>query len=741
MKSFEAFVTVILLIFLVPPLSISLVLDTITQNRPIHDGDVLLSDQKTFALGFFSPAKSRFRYAGIWYNKVPQQTVVWVANRDNPINDTSGVLAINSHGRLIIYAKNQNSALWSANVSVSSEESSSASVAKLLDIGNLVLLQNNSTGRSYVRWQSFDYPTNTYLPLMKLGLNRKSGLDRFITSWKSADNPGTGNCTYRMDLTGYPQMLAYKNRVPFWRAGWTGPRWSGVPTMINRFVYNASFVNNQDEISITYAIINNSDSVFLRFVIEESGTMQQFMWHDQRQEWVEFWYAPNDLCDNYGRCGGNGNCDLSDVSRFECVCLPGFEPRSRTSWDLRDTSGGCKRMRAGSHMCGDGEGFLKVTRVKLPDTSNARVEMGLNLRECKEKCLKDCNCTAYTSVDETTDGVGCLSWHGDLVDIKTYTDTGMDLYIRVDETTLVKVRKSKDLFGDTLGLKYMEEAGLDDSTNDSDVPLFDLHTIVVATSNFSLDNKLGQGGFGSVYKGMLSNGKEIAVKRLSKCSGQGNEEFKNEVMLIAKLQHRNLVRILGCCFEEKEKMIVYEYLPNKSLDCLIFDEEKRKLLDWRKRFDIIYGVARGMFGYMSPEYAMEGRFSIKSDVYSFGILLLEIITGKKNVTYYRENTDTNLVGHVWELWREGKASEIVDSCVDESFVGDALRCIKVGLLCVQEFAADRPHMSAVVFMLSNDSALPTPKQPAFVFKRSTYTITSEGANSINDVTCSGVEAR
>ncbi|EXC29553.1 G-type lectin S-receptor-like serine/threonine-protein kinase RKS1 [Morus notabilis] len=794
MKSLEAFLDtiLILLIFVYQPFCLSLVLDSITPNNTVKDGDVLLSGQKTFALGFFSPGKSRYRYVGIWYYKDPEKTAVWVANRDDPINETSGVLAIDSKGRLIIYAKDQNSPIWSANVSVPSEKSSSSFIAKLLDVGNLVLIkQDNST----VIWQSFDYPTNTYLPFMKLGLNRKSGLNRFISSWKSADDPGTGNCTYRIDSTGYPQMFAYKNRVPFWRAGsWTGQRWSGVSTMTNGFLDNTSYVNNQDEISVMYGISTDSNSVFSRFVIEESETVRQFTWQDQGHEWVESWYAPNDWCDSYKRCGGNGNCDPSDVSRFECVCLPGFEPRSQKSWELRDASGGCMR-KGGARTCEGREGFLKMTRVKLPDTSNALVEMGLSLRECKKKCLKDCNCTAYTSVDETKDGVGCLSWHGDLVDVKTYSNTGFDLYIRVDATTLVKESQSKTLLGNIPPETFLKESDLGDDRADSDVPLFDLHTIAAATANFSVDNKLGQGGFGSVYKGILSNGKEIAVKRLSKCSGQGSQEFKNEVMLIAKLQHRNLVRILGCCIEEKEKMIVYEYLPNKSLDCFIFDGEKRKSLDWQKLFNIICGVARGMlylhhdsrlriihrdlkasnvlldtamnpkiadfgmarifggeqieadtnrvvgtYGYMSPEYAMEGRFSIKSDVYSFGVLLLEIIAGKKNTIYY-ENFDSNLVGHVWDLWIEGKALEIMDSSLDKSYASEALRCIIIGLLCVQELATDRPTMSAVVSMLGNDSALPRPKQPAFVCKRS-YTSgdpsTSGGAKS---VTCTEVEAR
>ncbi|KAI8548191.1 hypothetical protein RHMOL_Rhmol07G0253600 [Rhododendron molle] len=340
---------------------------------------------------------------------------------------------------------------------------------------------------------------------------------------------------------------------------------------------------------------------------------------------------------------------------------------------------------------------------------------------------------------------------------------------------------------------------LDERGADADLPLFDLITIVAATDNFSLANKLGQGGFGPVYKGRLLNGQEIAVKRLAKNSGQGVEEFKNEVSLIAKLQHRNLVRLLGCCIQEEEKILIYEYMPNKSLDSFIFGS----LLDWRERFDIVLGIARGMlylhqdsrlrvihrdlkasnvlldaemnpkisdfgmaricggdqieantnrvvgtFGYMSPEYAMHGQFSIKSDVFSFGVLLLEIVSGTKNSSYYQDNCMT-LIAHAWDLWREGIALDIVDPFLrdHESFLApQVLRCIHIGLMCVQEFATDRPTMSKVAFMLCNETTLLSPKQPAFIMngvrRHPDSSSTSAGAaSSVNDVTLTTIDGR
>ncbi|GMP75025.1 hypothetical protein CsSME_00032249 [Camellia sinensis var. sinensis] len=133
-----------------------------------------------------------------------------------------------------------------------------------------------------------------------------------------------------------------------------------------------------------------------------------------------------------------------------------------------------------------------------------------------------------------------------------------------------------------------------DSVDTSELPLIDFDKLLVATDNFSTTNKLGEGGFGPVYKGRLEDGHQVAVKRLSRHSGQGVEEFKNEIVLISKLQHRNLVRLLGCCIEGEEKLLVYEYMTNKSLDTFLFDATKRMELDWAKRFHIIQGIARGL---------------------------------------------------------------------------------------------------------------------------------------------------
>ncbi|XP_054795176.1 G-type lectin S-receptor-like serine/threonine-protein kinase At1g11410 [Prosopis cineraria] len=556
-------------------------LDSISPSQSLRDGDILLSDSGIFAFGFFTPGNnsSTKRYVGIWYHKFSNQAVVWVANRQNPINDTSGVLSIDTHGNIVLLHNDiysNQTPIWSSNIS---NTSSSDSFAKLQDSGNLVLITRNG-GITKVLWQSFDYPSDTLLPFMKIGVDRRTGFNRFLTSWKSPDDPGLGNVSHRIDPTGYPQSFIYRNGAPFWRGGsWTGQGLSGVPEMIPNFNFQVRFIENAGEVVMMTQLME--PSMFLRMVLDNMGHETWTIWQP------------------------NG-------------------PVNPQEWNMRNGSSGCVRKKNMS-MCQSGDGFVKVASVKVPDTSKARVNKSetMSLKGCEEMCLRDCSCVAYTSADVVSQS-GCLTWHADMEDIRTYQGQGQDLYVHVDASELGKYESKP--YG-SLGKKgmvtlvvvstclillvivfaywfvwnkkrvqsrHIEHVFAGHQNNNSDLPLFDLSDIIAATDNFSETNKLGQDGFGSVYKGLLNDEKTIAVKRLSKYSGQGIEEFKNEVSIIAKLQHRNLVKILGYCIHGEEKMLIYEYLPNKTLDSFPFDQAKKVLLDWTKRFDIICGVVRGM---------------------------------------------------------------------------------------------------------------------------------------------------
>lgn len=397
-------------------------------NQSVKDGDVIVSSGESFALGFFRPGKSNYRYLGIWYNKISERNVVWVANRDNPLNDSSGTLAITNEGNFVLHGQNHDYPLWFTNVSVSSKHKGN-STAQLLDSGNLVLL--DSTG--VMIWQSFDYPSHTMLPDLKLGLDRKTGLNRFLTAWKSPDDPGTGSWSFRLNPNGSPQLFLYEGQIPRWRSGhWNGLRWTGVPILQVRINFNISFVNNDDELTITWGIRNRS--IFSRLVVDESGSVQRLTWHEKIAKWDVFWSAPTDQCDNYGRCGAYGKCDPYDAYNFECSCFPGYQPKSINDWYLRDGSGGCIQKNH-TGMCNNGEGFVKVENVRVPDPSTARVDNNLDLEACMEQCLRNCSCTAYAS-SVVTSKSGCFLWYGNLLDTRVFAEGGQDLYVRVDASEL-----------------------------------------------------------------------------------------------------------------------------------------------------------------------------------------------------------------------------------------------------------------------------------------------------------------
>ncbi|GLT67762.1 hypothetical protein SLA2020_400470 [Shorea laevis] len=306
-------------------------------------------------------------------------------------------------------------------------------------------------------------------------------------------------------------------------------------------------------------------------------------------------------------------------------------------------------------------------------------------------------------------------------------------------------------------------------------------TVQAATNNFNEQNKLGEGGFGAVYKGRLSNGQDVAVKRLSRSSKQGDTEFKNEVLLMAKLQHRNLVRLLGFCLEGNERLLIYEFVPNLSLDRFIFDQIKREQLDWERRCKIIVDIARGLnylheesririihrdlkannilldedmsakiadfgtarlfvkdetqgntskpigtHGYMAPEYVLHGHFSVKSDVYSFGVLMLEIVSGKRNGWF---GDGEALLSHAWKNWTARTASNLIDPTLrNDSRIDQMTICIHLGLLCVQENVAYRPTMGSIVHILNdNSTTLTMPSQLAFLVP--TTVISSDTSSS------------
>ncbi|KAF8031241.1 hypothetical protein BT93_D0446 [Corymbia citriodora subsp. variegata] len=646
----------------------------------------------------------------------------------------------------------------------------------------LILLVYFPSGNSTV-WESFYYPSDTFLPGMKLGyfdLGTDKVRDQFLVSWQSPSVPSTGSFILAVLEKNKTQFGVWHRDQVFRQIGYYDGHRFRFLFNISLDDYNFTFVSSLTEIYISFATKGNNS--FSWFVMAPSGEIQAF---SKIGKQISVVYST--ICAN---TSSNNAAD----------CYIEKPP-----------------------LCADGNDFSRI-EGSMPNPNAFNESNGLGITDCEIMCRSNCSFTAFTSFRD--DGTGCQFYYGDMQLIVGETGQGnTTMFVRAHFTETAyqlprksgrwkkrllwliitiplvvfvvsafvisrwkshtcvawnkkgtNTKRSLELFLIQLG-SDVSVANRDNHTSklkfvrkrDHELPILSFSCVSVATNNFSPENELGEGGFGPVYKGMLL-GHEIAVKRLSRKSGQGPEEFKNEVQLISKLQHRNLVRLLGCCIEREEQILIYDYMANKSLDSFLFNPHKKPLLDWKRRVFIIEGIAQGLlylhqysrlriihrdlktsnilldegmnpkisdfgmarifaenqvrakttrvvgtYGYMSPEYAVHGLFSTKSDVFSFGVIMLEIITGRKNTTFTHSDRSLNLLGYAWELWKSGQGADLMD-CVlaDPSSVREFSLCLHIALLCVQEHPEDRPNMSDVVSMLSNESSkMPSPKQAAF----------------------------
>ncbi|KAL2327816.1 hypothetical protein Fmac_021243 [Flemingia macrophylla] len=516
-------------------------LDTLAVDQSLHDGETLVSEGGIIAVGFFSPGNSTRRYLGVWYTNVSPITVVWVANRNKPLENTKGVLKLNENGTLELL-NDRNITIWSSNISTKAVNNP---VAHPLDSGNFVV-RNAQKTKDGILWQSFDYPGDTLMSGMKLGWNLETDLERSLSSWRSDDDPAEGEYALKIDLRGYPQSFKFKGRDIKTRAGsWNGLSLVGYPAPVPETLQK--FVMNEQEVYYEFDLLVSA--IFSVYKLIPSGTGESLYWTSQMRTLQVSTTGEEDQCENYVFCGANSICS-SDGNRATCECLRGYVPKSTDQWNMAVWVDGCIPRNKSSCENSNTDGFVRYTHLKLPDTSSSWFNTTMNLDECRKSCLKNCTCAAYANLDIRDGGSGCLLWFNTLTDMRTFSEWGQDLYIRVPASESGTRRK---LYGKCYKIRQRRE--------DVDLPTFDLSVLATATENFATKNKLGEGGFGPVYKGKLTDGQELAVKRLSKKSGQGLEEFKNEVALIAKLQHH---------------------------------QTKKKLLDWCKRFNIISGIARGL---------------------------------------------------------------------------------------------------------------------------------------------------
>ncbi|XVF66925.1 hypothetical protein PTKIN_Ptkin10aG0079300 [Pterospermum kingtungense] len=314
--------------------------ETISANQSLSGNQTIVSSGGNFELGFFRPGNSSDYYIGIWYGlgKVSQLTPVWVANRETPVRDKySSVLNI-SDGNLVLFNESRVQ-IWSTNISSSS---SSSIVAVLEDSGNLVLRDDGSNSSTPL-WQSLDHPTDTWLPGGKLSLNKLTNTSQLLTSWKNSENPEPGLFFLELDPNGTNSYLILWNRtINYWTSGaWDNQTkiFSLVPEMRLNYIYNFSFVSNENESYFTYSLYN--PSIISRFVMDVSGQIKQQSWLESSKQWNLFWSQPRQQCQVYAFCGAFGICNENSLPF--CSCMNGFHSKSQSDWNLSDFSGGCER--------------------------------------------------------------------------------------------------------------------------------------------------------------------------------------------------------------------------------------------------------------------------------------------------------------------------------------------------------------------------------------------------------------
>ncbi|XP_021719433.1 G-type lectin S-receptor-like serine/threonine-protein kinase At1g11300 [Chenopodium quinoa] len=405
-------------------------ISNITTTQFLRDPEALASSNGNFMVGFFSPTNSTNRYVGIWYsNKQDSESgiseVVWIANRDNPlINSSDGVFGISENGNLQVL-DGQNKSIWSTNISQGHQANNS--VAQLLDTGNLVLISNVS-GETI--WQSFDHLTNSVLPPVTVTLDMHTNGSSLLRSWKSASDPSSGRFSFVSLPRNLPEFFIMDGYNPCWRSGpWNGNLFLGIPYMHSE-VSNGFQINNkiQGKLEVSYSVANLS--LLERLVLNYDGRLFQEYWRDSSGKREVYWNSSESECDVYGKCGVFGSCDPKNSPI--CSCLKGFEPNNKDEWNKGNWTSGC--FRRTPLQCGTLEGksdkFLRLEHMKVPDYAYWLSSGGQD--GCERKCLQNCSCIAFAYYT----GIGCMMWNASLVDIQQYSAEGAALFIRLAHSEL-----------------------------------------------------------------------------------------------------------------------------------------------------------------------------------------------------------------------------------------------------------------------------------------------------------------
>ncbi|XP_021844342.2 G-type lectin S-receptor-like serine/threonine-protein kinase SD2-5 [Spinacia oleracea] len=782
----------ILVIFVCFPLKISSAnIQQVSQIKPgfqatekeweNHNGMFLISKNSTFSFGFYTSVDAPFFVLVVMH--IFSSTVIWTANR-GVLVDNSAKFVFDKNGNT--YLHNTTSVIWSSNTT-----NLGVTSMELKDNGNLVLLSKNQT----IVWQSFDQPTDTLV--LGQSFSEKMSLKSF---------PYELNLHYHLMFKSGDLVLFAGYRTPqvYWimsndtrkSVRKPGGKVSSATLMGNSW----NFFDEKGELHWQFNISEQYDpNALWAAVLGSTGTIEFYNLQEAKSDIAESFKIPSGSCTTPSSCSPFKSCFLENLCQCPVV-LSSFtdcKPRIPPFCDKNNNNNNVTEISPPVHLLDVG------SRFDYPALGYTKPHQKSSISECKSACLHNCSCITMFYENSSRScfmfgtigslrqpGVGATGYYlfvKVLNEIGSNNNTDSKGLLLPAKGNGYDVRSTIIIFVIVIGTILIvsgligcgfwyyrenrgslvlepsrEEAMGEDSFYDTmtGVPIrYSYNDLDVATKNFSV--KLGQGGFGSVYLGLLDDGTKLAVKKLEGV-GQGKKEFRAEVSIIGSVHHVHLVKLKGFCAEGvNHRLLVYEYMENGSLDRWIFsknNDQGKFFLDWEKRFNIALGTAKGLAylhdmcdvkiihcdikpenvlldenfvakvsdfglaklmnkeqshivatlrgtrGYLAPEWITNCSISEKSDVYSYGMVLLEIIGGRKN---YDPNCEikekAHLPSYAFKMMEQGRMDLILDSRLmledeDEDDVRVSI-LIKVALWCIQDDKSVRPSMTRVVQML------------------------------------------
>ncbi|KAJ9146151.1 hypothetical protein P3X46_028455 [Hevea brasiliensis] len=726
------------------------------------------SESGHFAFGFY-PQGDGFAI-GIWLPRIQQATVIWTANRDDPPLSRNATLILNTEGKLILQQQGSEPK-FIANIP------KPASSASMLNSGNFVLYDSESK----IIWQTFDAPTDTILPGQHLAAEEQ------LVSSISNKIHKSGRFALRMRRNGNLVMLALE-----------------YPLQSDYFYWKSQTANAGDNVTLNldtngllYLLDTNGknirtlsdgrtifDQAMYRATIDADGIFRLYSHDlDRYSNWSMEWQSSDNKCDPTGLCGSNAYCTVVDQV-VACACPSGFDFIDQSQKNLgcqpNSSADDCLHIKESSQAFNELEGISWKAEPYSTLPSSTK-------EACRQECLKDCYCEAAVYGNQQ-----CRKHKLPLRFGKAQEKPSMTTFIKARVVDLgMKTggsNRKKELrtrgiliactaistltslalviFGILFyryrvwNYKKITSQGNDELFEDAILRSFAYDELKKATNNF--EDEIGRGAFGTVYRGVISNGnRAVAIKRLGEVVAEGEREFRNEMKVIGRTHHKNLVRLFGYCHDGSNRLLVYEYMCNGSLADFLFRSEQKPA--WEERIEMALNIARGIVylheecetqiihcdikpenilmdekgsakiadfglskllmpnqsrtytgirgtrGYVAPEWHTNLPITVKVDVYSFGIMLLEIICCRRNVDMNVPDDQVVLANWVYDCFEANELDNLIQD--EEVQEGKLERLVKVGLWCIQDEPSSRPSMKNVVLMLEGTIDMPDPPAP------------------------------